>query len=483
MVDKAGNYGDSSGDIARNEKLSKLQKTISRGVDELHASGDAEKVGGAAEAIAGPVHDATPPADDSPTPREDDGRFAPRERERGYDFGKNLIPPPTIQTKEEFEKSELEAAGEPKDEKKSDAQVAPPADPKAADGKEASPAPAPDKPVDPAYFEGLTEARKNMIKKFVPGNDLLKIKTDGELRHFEKLADEDYWRLQKENATLAKVGAPPIKEEGEPKQAQDSPDKAAEKEPSSPETPEPLPDHPAIAPYKKRLQSLFAEGEKHLTKAETIQTERVKLESQTPALEVKYKAGELTEEQMLGHYRRQNQLKAAEDRALDDFAKVKEAFDDVDLRARERVEALRVADGVKTQEQVARQKAEQEAETAYNTAWLNTFNENVKVMKLEGEDLESYKTFVMAQTIGEAAKTGEKPDPVKIVEAATKEFARVTKRNLSESQRQYAQDKAKDAPKAPAPPKAPTREAAPAPEGRGRRSLRELQKMVSGADI
>jgi hypothetical protein len=486
-INRTGNVGSAAGDIAKNRGLANLQKAISRQVDALHEDGEAG--GSAAEEVVGAVGDQGRGAQDQGGERERDGqgRFAKdgdREREpRGYDFGSNLIPPPPIPPKSAEELGEAEAA-EPK--AKSEAEGAQP---------EGTPESQPQsKPVDPKYFESLSEHRRNAIKKFAPGNDLGNLKTEADLKAAADAADEHFWKYQQQNAELTAKVSPtspqPDGQDATPKQVAPADPAKAEGE-SSPDKPEPIPDIPALKPFRNTLQTIKAKGDRLLAACEAADSEISKLQQKIPAVEALYAKGEAEESAVLNAYR---SLKLWQDRrgkAEEDFLQVDQDFQRVYSNALTAKRSLDLASRNDRPEQAASTSAQQGqagADDGYNARWETSARSVADSFKFDvktKEGQEAYQEvidFMAGQTVVEVTKTGARPDPEKIAERARKHFQKSTDtKAASDAEREYHKQKANDAPKAPQP---DARRAAPTqPQKGGRRSIRELEKMVFGADL
>lgn len=347
-------------------------------------------------------------------------------------------PPPadTGEGEEEPEVGDEPEGEEPKEPAAPAKEEAPPAAPPAAEPGKSTPGEPPSAPATPAKLKdlaGLGKDHLDMVRKFVPGNTLEGISEEA-FAAAEQKGIADYWRIQRENAELAKKQAKPP----------DAPEDPAKGQPAPPKEVEHL--------HARMQEIATSDGPKAIQQRDAWKAHADKLRGE---LDTKEASGEAEPEDLVKMNRA---IRAAERNSTlwqQSYNKYAREFGDLKLREQEVRLTLETRDRLDRQEKKTADAERETLSRGFLSDWTKTYDEILTgdtYKMLDAEDKAALRKHAMAQTYFEAGKRDggiAEKDVKGFLSGVIEDYVAPIRRAEERAKKQIATDKAKDAPKVP----------------------------------
>lgn len=346
-------------------------------------------------------------------------------------------PPPDDEADEDADKDEdVDADDEKRAEEKKEA--APPAAPPAAPGTEpgSKPGEPPSAPTVPAKLKDLSGYAKDHldgVRKFVPGNTLEGVTEEAFATAQEKMV-ADYWRIQKENARLAKEKEAPSDTPKDPSPSQPAPPKEVEY-------------------LHARMQEIVqTDGPKAQAQIEGWRAQAQKLRE---GLAAKEASGEADSDDLLQAHRAINAAERNAELWTKTYNKHGKEFRDLKTRETEVRLTLETRDRLDRREKKDADQQQEHLSNTFLSDWNKTYDEILTADEykvLDVEDRASLRKHAMAQTHFEAgAREGgiATKDVKGFLTKVITDFTAPIKKAEERARKAIATDKATDAPKIP----------------------------------
>lgn len=430
VVRGAGGSMESGGET--NADLSALGSAINDGFRDLEANPES---GGDISVPGGEEEEITPPADeDEPSDVDEDEPREPKE------------------PKEPVVAAPAEVAAPPA--------VVPPVEP----GK-SQPGEPPSIPATPAKLmnlDGLAKDHLDAVRKFVSGNTLEGISEDAFAAAEQKMV-ADYWRLQRENAALAKAAKP-----------QDAPADPAASQPAPPKEVEHI--------HARMQEIVTSDGPRAREQCEAWKAHAGKLRND---LATKEASGELDSDEINKIYRAINAADRNSELWQKTYNKHSREFRDLNLREQEVRLTLDTRDRLDRQEKKAAEDAREGLSNSFLTDWNKTYDEVLSTdsyKALDAEDKAALRMHAMAQTYFEAGKRDggiAEKDVKGFLSKVIEDYVAPIKRAEERAKKELATAKAVDAPKIPPQANRPRKPRENKTSRSAEPSLRELEIQIN----
>jgi hypothetical protein len=325
----------------------------------------------------------------------------------------------------------------------------------------------------PALLKEYSPEELNAIRKFLPRNTIEGV-TKEAFREARAKVGQDFWRLQNENAALAK---------GKPEAGKEASPAASEAKATEPAA--------ELRPLIEREEKINAAGRKAEAQVQAWDETIADIGAKIQAAEAERAEGVQNADELSQLYRKQAEARRSQSQWRSQISQLLEQRSDVQQRRSEVQLALDTRDRLARQEKEIEQTKQNESLAKFDSTWTSSILELAKEKgipqfaadgKTETKRFAALRDFAVGKTQAELRKEGFyfKPEDIRpFLAGVVTAYAEAHEETVQEARKGYAEQKAADAPKVPvqarrAKPKAKARTAASVTS-----SLRELEGKIN----